>query len=158
MCTACTMTRLRVILHDGMHVWRRIPHTSKAQKAQKAQEEEDEEEEREAVDALLADQPRTGDQWCVLCVSLARYECVGADAVGMCGEETIGCGGELCERCLEELEKELEGARVAVGVVEILREQALERRRVLGWRADAGFLEADGCLMKFVLLATGEEE
>lgn len=81
------------------------------------------------------------DRWCSLCPALAQYGCCAA------GPHGKGCGLMLCEACMVSLVSNHGDLDRTLDRLEDKPSQ----QRILGLRADCGFLRQEGLLMKYVL-------
>ena len=136
-CTDCTTKRMRVIMCPK-HSMRPFPGVSQDTVDMDA-----------ALNALLSGEQRGDDNWCVLCPSLATYEC---DEQSM-SASGVGCGLSLCEYCMLNLTGSYDGdLQMMLAGLQGADEPSAERP--FGLRADAELLKQDGLLMRYVLWST----
>ena len=129
-CASCSLSRLRIIM-CLTHELQPIPGVQKDALDMNA-----------AFTELMSGTAGMSRRWCVVCPSLALYECCTPS------DGSKGCGLMLCEQCKVTLTGLYDGDLQKM--LPELEDEATDQR-MLGLRADYKLLKQDGLLMRYVL-------
>lgn len=115
-----------------------------------------------SADALSGDVRYQLQRWCSMCFSVATWGCatVQASLTGEDGENTVGCGLRLCDKCMETLRDEYlwdleEMAGAMVRMPKTSEDDAAAGALQGKPRVDVDFLRTGGLLMRIMGASSG---
>ncbi|KAF2711955.1 hypothetical protein K504DRAFT_425704 [Pleomassaria siparia CBS 279.74] len=158
MCQQCTMSRYQIIQcsDEFLHDIQPIKDNDRI-----------DESFNEAIEALIQAEPQTDwcrhqmQRWCSMCLSLASFKCCTRQqsSLNEDGAEMEGCGLQLCGECKSSIHNLAGNSSALASELDKkpkLKQGANEKHDFLP-RADVGFLDATGILMRNVANDFGEE-